>query len=460
MQYSDSRLRGASRVGASVASFGVLAAASMIGASAANAADDVDCDPTITASTNGGLQTLLDANEPLVCVQGSVPITNTLIFYNDLVLHGLPGAVLDGGGTTQILKRFDLADTTTLTVENLRFTGGNSGGLVDGGAIDAYSIFVYNSQFDDNRGGNGGAIAAYSAEIEDSVFFDNEASDNGGAVYTLFAVFTDRTTYHHNQASLRGGAIYSEDYSSIDSSTFNNNSATNGGAAVGLGYFEMQNSTLVANQVSPVNGSGGAVLSEGSGLLLHNTFLDNTASLGAGNAVSYLGNSAFEVRANIFAGTSTAPQLSAANVPIIDLNGNVFTTATEPALAAVQPTTALGIPLALIFGGNGLASNGGPTQTVALPDGSFAIDFVPVGTPLVTVDQRGVARSALSDAGAYEHENPASAAIAATGSEPAWWLAGVAGVLVLGGALAAVLGRVASRRGSGRRASARGTRSQ
>ena len=55
-----------------------------------------------------------------------------------------------------------------------------------------------------------------------------------------------------------------------------------------------------------------------------------------------------------------------------------------------------------------LADNGGPTQTMALPPGSAAIDFVPANACPVTTDQRGVARpqGAACDAGAYELAPP------------------------------------------------------
>jgi len=57
-----------------------------------------------------------------------------------------------------------------------------------------------------------------------------------------------------------------------------------------------------------------------------------------------------------------------------------------------------------------LASNGGPTQTIALEPGSVAIDAVAC-SPNVTTDQRGqprpdVASESLCDAGAYESAYP------------------------------------------------------
>jgi LPXTG-motif cell wall-anchored protein len=91
--------------------------------------------------------------------------------------------------------------------------------------------------------------------------------------------------------------------------------------------------------------------------------------------------------------------------------------------------------VALLFDGATLADNGGPTETVALYAGSPAVDAVPAGEPSVTVDQRGVARDARSDAGAYEYvPAPAPQALAATGSTTAGWAAAAAGVLLAAGA--------------------------
>ena len=55
-----------------------------------------------------------------------------------------------------------------------------------------------------------------------------------------------------------------------------------------------------------------------------------------------------------------------------------------------------------------LADNGGPTQTMALPQGSPAVNFVPSNACPLTTDQRGVARpqGSACDAGAYELAPP------------------------------------------------------
>jgi hypothetical protein len=48
-----------------------------------------------------------------------------------------------------------------------------------------------------------------------------------------------------------------------------------------------------------------------------------------------------------------------------------------------------------------LADNGGPTETMALPTGSPAID---VAVTCDGYDQRGTPRAAPCDSGAFEHE--------------------------------------------------------
>ena len=62
----------------------------------------------------------------------------------------------------------------------------------------------------------------------------------------------------------------------------------------------------------------------------------------------------------------------------------------------------------------GVQSNGGPTQTIALQDGSLAIGFgLPVNYPgtttPITVDQRGTIRASTPDIGSFEYNVPAPA---------------------------------------------------
>lgn len=424
------------RTAAGVASAGLMAGFSLVAAAPATAATDADCTDanTLTAPTDDAsdIQALLDADTAIICLSGTFDVTSPLLFdHPDLTVHGLSDAVLDGGGVTSILRG---STGTTLTIENMRFTGGlYSGGF--GGAIDGYTVHVRDSQFDDNGAGFGGAIHAYSIDISGSTFVDNGAALGAGVLAESEATVTN-STFTSNSAE-SGGAIYSYGVVTADASTFFDNQASNvGGALVGPDGISVTNSTFVENSAG-AEGFGGAIAGE-DGLVLQSTFLNNTA--GDGQAVATEGGGV-DVRGNIFVGETDDAQLAGDTASFTDGGGNVFSTdeATETALTGVQSSTQFSLSPAAVFNGATLADNGGPTQTVALEGGSPAVNAVPVGEPSVDVDQRGVARDALSDSGAYEFVGaiaPDGPALANTGSVPATWLGGIAALFVAAGAVA------------------------
>ena len=402
------------RLGAGAASAGVLGAFSLIGATPAMAATDADCNDTNTLSVAGGdvamdIQVALnDLTVDLICLDGYFEVDTTLFYYHEVTIHGLPGATLDGGGDTQILayETFD-----NLTVENLRFTGGSA---AEGGAIEAYGVTVINSTFDDNDADFGGAIWAYTADITDSTFTDNEAYF-GGAVFTQSAATVYGTTFDQNIGNEDGGAIAS------------------------YGVVDVVNSTFFEN----TNDGPGAAIASGGGSIVQSTFLNNDGGGESDGQAVVLYNSEedLDLRGNIFATNSPLYALVADfsdGGSINDLGGNVFST---PAVLendfTASPTTQFEKSPAALFGPNTLADNGGLTETVALIGSGPAINAVPVGEPSVTVDQRGVARDARSDSGAYEYVP----ALADTGSTPNGWIAGIAGGLLAAGAAALVVTR-------------------
>jgi len=449
------------------ATAGLMVGVSLAGASSASAATDTDCTVGNTvdataAGTPADIQNLIDADTAVICLSGTFVLATSLDYDYDLTLHGLTDAVLDGNGSTQILRD---TGSNTLTVESLRVTGG---GASEGGAIRGSTVVVHNSQFDNNEADIGGAILADEVSVFDSVFsqnqailggavtvessfsttrstfFANQAEFLGGAIHSYGVVITQSSTFEGNFAGDAGGAILAYGMVTSDASTFVENGADYDGGAIASGdVVDVQNSTFVENVT--VDGEGSAIVSSG-GSIRQSTFLDNTSDgLGgpAGPAI-YVDENTLEVRGNIFAGSSGPAHLGADSQSglIVDLGANVFTTAeaSETALTSVQPNTQFGVTAAAIFAGAVLADNGGPTKTVALHAGSPALSAVPTDASSMTVDQRGVARPAVSDAGAYEFDDGDAASgsgdgagLAATGSEPSGWLVGTAGLLLAAG---------------------------
>ena len=412
-----------------VAGIAAVAGLSLSGAGAAHAAVDTDCTGVNTVdgaspTAAADIQLLLDASAPLVCVSGTVTLSTPLVASAELTLHGLPGAVLDGANASQILRQ---TTADTLTVESLRFTRGNNPGA-NGGAINGPALVIRNSTFDHNSALNGGAVYTNgAATIEGSSFSENFAVNGAGAIELRSGASStvSNSTFSDNVGGL-GGAIRSYGVLAVWASTFDSNIANNAAGAILSNEASIENSTFFANRAA---NSAGAVVAV-SGSIEQSTFVDNFSPAGFGQS-AYIGD--VSLRGNLFSTFFDDANLYSPDIgTVIDLGGNLFTTDAEPTIAAPAASSQFGLTAAAIFGPSLLASNGGTTQTIAISPTGPAVDAVPAGGVLTT-DQRGVTRTALSDAGAFEVG--ARAALAATGVEPAWPAALAAAVLALGTAL-------------------------
>lgn len=156
-----------------------------------------------------------------------------------------------------------------------------------GGAIRAFDINVYNTNFTKNNAvSRGGAIFVDGgADVHDSSFVKNTADYQGGAVYT--AITANATNFYRSVFDANGlknlggdyygGAIFEADL--IRSCTFINNYAWSGGAIYqwhhhSYNRLKIENSTFNNNTA---RGTGGAVYAHyGSGIVYSN-FTNNRA---------------------------------------------------------------------------------------------------------------------------------------------------------------------------------------
>jgi predicted outer membrane repeat protein len=202
-----------------------------------------------------------------------------------------------------------------------------------------------------------------NVDVRTSTFSGNQAGSSGGAINAFGGtLLVNDSTFYFNSAS-SGGAISSSSNSPIiTNSTFWRNSSSVRSAAI-----QAPPSTIIRNCTFADNGSPQGSLAPGQQVF--NSVLLDTVS------------------------PSSAPcQLAG--------TGNVEWPAS---MANCGPGFHFGDPKL-----GPLASNGGPTQTMALQPGSAAIDSAPNFCP--PLDQRAVARprdgdgngSALCDVGAYE----------------------------------------------------------
>jgi len=277
---------------------------------------------------------------------------------------------------------------------------------VNGGSIDSNHVFLGFDQGVSGSGGGGiyatGALTVRNTELRNNIMQvqssrtngDPAAADGGGAAYARGAVTARGTTIAQNNATVTagggtamkdgGGGIYAKGGNlTITNSTFWNNAANidvlvidNGGGGLYSfgGATKLTNVTLNGN--STARGTGGGVYREGGSVTLRNTILaGNTSapSTGPDNPDNCAGGV-----------TSAGHNLESANTCGLKKPGDMKNR--NPKLGT-------------------LASNGGPTRTLALKKGSPAIDAA-VKCP--ATDQRGVRRprGRACDIGAYEANVP------------------------------------------------------
>jgi hypothetical protein len=367
------------------------------------AAGDFDIKQSLTIQGNGVANTIIDGNG-IERIFDVFPSAASVFNLSDLTLQNgdtRTTSFKEGGAlylhnnvtTTltncQIINNFSGANGAvenrgTLTISNCLFSDNQTipatGSVVGGALHNAGSLAITNSTFTNNSvRGEGGAIAtttgaAVSVSIQNTTFSNNQALVTGGGLGNGGAISTTG-----NQGTI-----------TITNSTFSGNKADNNGGGAyfitpdgGTGAVTLTNVTLTNNTADQDNngsGNGGGIAQSDSSITLHNTIV-------AGNI-----NSISSVRDDINAAinSSSSYNLVGVNTGLTGIsngsNNNSIGTA--------------GSPIDPLLGA--LANNGGTTQTHALLAGSPAIN---AGNSALcpSTDQRGTARVATCDIGAYEY---------------------------------------------------------
>jgi hypothetical protein len=317
-------------------------------------------------------------------------------------LHIANGWIEDNGADV-----YNENSNASLTISGCIVSGARTEKAGYGGAVDGFGapLTVRDSTFSGNEGSNGGAIWAGGDEtqliIEDSTFADNKAEGGGGAVL----VEVEHVGEHR-----------------ISGSTFVGNYARDAGGAVDVSSGNgapvlIANSTFTGNQTP---GAGGAIATGGESLTV--TIEDSTIAGNHATGATHDGGgvSFFNVENlvdTIVAGNTSAgagPDLSGKALASFDLIDNP---ADAELTELVPGSDLLGVDPQL----GPLAENGGPTETMALPPSSPAVNK---GGGSLGLDQRGDVRPSLypgvplssapgangADIGAYELQAPRVAA--------------------------------------------------
>jgi hypothetical protein len=406
-----------------------------------------------------------------ICLSGDFVLNTDFDYGMDVHFYGEGTSSISHPGGQ--LFGHQLGEDYTLTIENLTVKNSTTTH-----AIKGKHVVIKNSTFSGNTGG--AVWARGDVTVTNSVFSGNSGG-SGAAIfaadeedYIPRAVLITGSTFYNNEADFDGGAVFGYGSVEISNSTFVDNTAKAGGAVYVTAIFDsgalnVTNSTFKNNVVSGDDAEGGALFAE-SGQVIFSTFVDNTAPSPVeggekpGNAIYKYGSSQFNVGGNIFAGSSSYPQLGyGVDVsPFIDLGGNVFSTSSATETDITQDDSSVfGASLISIFGTTApvlatFSPNSSGTQTIGLAAGSPALNIVPNDVPFtsVTSDQRGATRSHPADAGAFEGvvaptptptptPSTAPAALAKTGSQDSLWATIAAGSLLLvGGVVTAIASRL------------------
>ena len=331
-------------------------------------------------------------------VTGTISLATELTIDSDVTING-PGAANLKLAPSSTNRAIYIKNNHTTAISGVTFQG-NGSAIVNGAALYHYSgtLTIQNSVFSGNvTTGKGGAIYNYGGNvvIRSSTFSGNIAAGLGGAIYNYAGnISIDASTFSGNQSAAGGGAIafYADTGTprsllTITNSTLSGNQTTGVNKLGGAIYLHnvaastITNSTISGNSSS---GKGGAIALYRTILAVNNsTITGNTATSSVGGVYLYGStlNLFSTIVANNVGGGSTDIGIGETGT----VNGtNSLVRSTSGFSFSTNVNNITGLDPLL----GPLASNGGPTQTMALLPGSPAIDKG-INPLALAFDQRG-----------------------------------------------------------------------
>ena len=395
---------------ASLAAFGILATPQIA------AAAPIACTTTalISAVAAGGSITLAPA-----CVYTLTAANNSTdggtglpVITGTVTIAGNGATIMRStAGGTPTFRIFDVASSGNLTLGSLTVSNGlldSTGSTGGAGIYNHGTLSISGSTFTGNsspspNGVSGGAISNTGTMTVTTSTFTNNSAQEGGAVFNQNTTTITQSTFTNNVGTIYGGGAILNAFgtTNVFTSTFVGNTTTGGGGAIDNDTTMTVSDSTFYNNTGGSKG-GGAVNNFGTITFIRSTFSGNTASNGANihnfsyGTVIATTTLSMSIVANGLSGTNC----NSNGPPIVDSGYNLdtgsscgFTTA-QHSLNSTQPQLLA------------LASNGGPTQTMALPLTSPAVNAIPTSVSgcSSSTDQRGIARPQGTgcDIGAYE----------------------------------------------------------
>ena len=275
----------------------------------------------------------------------------------------------------------------------------------------------------------GGGIRNKGALTIDHVIVTGNHGGDGGGIYSSGTLTVQDSSLIFNVSTIYGGGLYNDDTGvgivNMTGSTVAFNTARSGGGLTSFGDITVVNSTIAGNEAIE-NGGGIGIYFSSSANIYNSTIAYNDADqdrdgVGLGGGVYIAGSTTdLNLRNSLLAGNTMG------NTPIYDdCDGAGSLVSYGRNVLGTDASTLSGCNITVASGSywdnlnslnflGGLASNGGPTPTIALLNGNNAID---AGDPAfgfacldgnsapITADQRGFTRPAgyFCDIGAFEY---------------------------------------------------------
>jgi hypothetical protein len=363
----------------------VVASLSLIVLTASARADTLPVSNTNDAGAGSLRQAIISANagadDDLVDatgVSGTINLQSALdTLSEDIEIRG-PGAsqlTVHRLGAFPAFRIFTVEQGVDAKLTGLTMTNGNAGaGFSHGGGIlldgTTGTLTVENSVVSGNQAGDGGGGIS------------NGGNDNSGATVTI-----RNSTVRGNTTGSSGGGIENAfgEMTIRNSTVSENTSGFSGGGITHRGTMTITNSTVSGNQADD---NGGGISSGGNNTVLtvkNSTVSGNNAPEGANLRDASL-NAAAALQGTILSNPQGGGPNCLVDPPPVTLTSNGYNLASDATCKLTQPTDQPSTNPSL----GPLASNGGPTRTMALLPDSPAIDKGIAGG--LTTDQRGLKR--------------------------------------------------------------------
>ena len=321
---------------------------------------------------------------------------------------------LSGGTITLALG--ELAIDKSLTIQGL----GAENIIIDGGGLDNFIDGIRIFKIDDNSDSESQVVINDLTIAGGGAFINNAENPSGAGIFNTENLEINNAVIRDNTADFSGGGIYSEGTLTVNNSAIYNNEAqrrgVSGGGIFNAGRATINQSTIANNSVN-ARGDGGGISNNGTLTVSNSTVSGNLGGIynssisnGEATIISTIvaGNiNNNDLESNITSGGNNL--IGGDSISSLDLPGNLVNARDSDIVGTADVATTDGFidnSIDALLGE--LQNNGGPTPTIALLDGSPAIDAGSNPNNL-EFDQRGEGFDRTvgegTDIGAFEVQN-------------------------------------------------------